>query len=118
MLEQISAVLLGRQDEINGLRVNFFAEQYGPDTLPFAILGKQAPPAVTGAYNGGSWTDPTTGIEYDRISTVDPSTFLKTKGRDGAPHPYLNDPSDVVTTIGVNLEKIFDTAIAGLVLLS
>jgi len=90
MLEQISAVLLGRQDEINGLRVNFFAEQYGPDTLPFAILGKQAPPAVTGAYNGGSWTDPTTGIEYDRISTVDPSTFLKTKGRDGAPHPYCS----------------------------
>lgn len=112
LVEQISGTLLGRVEEINGLRVNFFAEQYDPSSLAFAVLGKPTPPAVSGALNGGTWTDPLTQITYSETSVVDVGTFLKTKGRDGAPHPYLNDPIAVINSIGDNLERVFDGAIA------
>lgn len=112
MIGTISENLLGRQEEQAGLRVNFFVQQYDPTSLPFAIIGKAVPPAVTGQFEDGasSWTDPLTGINYGSLP-VEPTAFLRNGGRNNTPHPYLNDPITMINIIGDNLEKIFDNTI-------
>lgn len=115
MLGSIASVLVGIQAEEEGVRTNFFVQQYDLNGLVFAILGKPVPPNVSGQFEEGkdSWIDPLTGILYTSKRAPDSSIdFLKNGGKSSSPHPYLNDPLTLINIIGDNLDKIFEKTIA------
>ena len=109
----ITANVMGKAVEQDGFKVNFFTGDYTSDNLPFTLIGREVPPAVTGQFgDDGIWTDPDTGLKYNAENTqmMDAGVFLRSAGRNAQPHPFLNEPLRVLDLVADNMENIFDTA--------